>query len=237
MKSGPEKENASEGRISEALSEETSQAMKGINMSDSKALIIGTTSVRQVGDLYSLNDLHKAADNEDKHQPAFFMRREETQALVGEISKSADSQNYEPVKSVRGKYGGTYACKELVIAYAAWISAAFHLKVIRVFLEATALVRPAQQTLPLESDLHQAVANLSKQVALLSRQVPTAIELIPVTQSKEISTRLDRLGKLFHPFSDQFSDVLGISRALRGLDPRMGVSKAGWIEVLPKITA
>lgn len=41
-----------------------------------------------------------------------------------------------PIKTVRGrgKAQGTYACRELVIAYTAWISAAFHLKVIRVFL-------------------------------------------------------------------------------------------------------
>lgn len=60
---------------------------------------------------------------------------------------------------------------------------------------------------------------------------------MPAQQMQEISARLDRLGKLFNPFSDQFVDVLGISRALRGLDPRMGASKAGWVEVLPKITA
>lgn len=40
---------------------------------------------------------------------------------------------------------GTYACRELVIAYAAWISAAFHLKVIRVFLN--------QQTQPPEDSV------------------------------------------------------------------------------------
>lgn len=126
--------NAPEVAATGALVDVSQTTTKGTIMLNSTALVIGETSVRQIGDLYALNDLHKAAGNEDKHQPAFFMRREETQALVDEISKSANSQICEPVKSVRGKYGGTYACKELVIAYAAWISAALHLKVIRVFL-------------------------------------------------------------------------------------------------------
>ena len=101
------------------------------------ALTLGNITVRQHNDLFSLNDLHKAAGGEEKHQPAFFLRREETQALATEIC-SADSQikAFETVRG-RGKQQGTYACRELVIAYAAWINAAFHLKVIRVFLAAT----------------------------------------------------------------------------------------------------
>ena len=104
------------------------------------ALTLGNITVRQHNGLFSLNDLHKAAGGEEKHQPAFFVRREETQALIAEI-KSADSQIC--LESRRGNNGGTYACRELVIAYAAWISAAFHLKVIRVFL-AVAAPQPDQ---------------------------------------------------------------------------------------------
>ena len=99
------------------------------------ALTLGNINVRQQNGLFSLNDLHTAAGSEPKHQPHEFLRIEQTKALVAELSNSGDSRNYLETK--RGKFGGTYACRELVIAYAAWISAAFHLKVIRVFLAAT----------------------------------------------------------------------------------------------------
>lgn len=82
---------------------------------------------------YSLNDLHKASGKEDKHQPAFFMRRNETIELINEIFNSANMQNKNPVDSKKGRYGGTYVCKELVYSYAMWISAAFALKVIRAY--------------------------------------------------------------------------------------------------------
>ena len=98
------------------------------------ALTLGNITIRQQNGLFSLNDLHKAAGGEAKHQPALFMRMEQTQALITEIGNSTDSQSF---KTKEGRNGGTYACRELVIAYAAWISAAFHLKVIRVFLAAT----------------------------------------------------------------------------------------------------
>ncbi|MYM34903.1 KilA-N domain-containing protein [Duganella sp. FT94W] len=82
---------------------------------------------------FSLNDLHKAAGAEDRHQPAFFFRRPETNELVEEISNSAPAQNCEPVAAAAGRYGGSYAAKEIVYAYAMWISPRFHLQVIRTF--------------------------------------------------------------------------------------------------------
>ena len=99
-------------------------------MSNSIALTIGAAIVRQVDGLYSLNDLHKASGGESGARPGEFMRNQQTQGLISEIVNAGISA----FVSRKGRHGGTYACKELVIAYAAWISAAFHLKVIRVFL-------------------------------------------------------------------------------------------------------
>lgn len=108
------------------------------------ALIIGTSSIRQIDGLYSLNDLHKVSGGLSKHQPNNFIRIEQTQALIAELNSS----NLRSLETREGRNGGTYACKELVIAYAAWISPAFHLKVIRVFLA------EAGRTLPQKQDIN-----------------------------------------------------------------------------------
>ncbi len=51
---------------------------------------------------------------------------------------------------------------------------------------------------------------------------------MPEAQWREIDARLSRLGQLFHPLSSQFEDVLGISRALRGMDPVSGARQEGF---------
>lgn len=126
----PEKGNAPEVAATEASSVKNQAINQGIDMTNSTVLTIGTTSVRQAGDLYSLNDLHKESGGRSSHRPGYFLENEQTQDLIREI----ETAGIPAVKTKEGRGGGTYACKELVIAYAAWISAAFHLKVIRVFL-------------------------------------------------------------------------------------------------------
>lgn len=107
-------------------------------------LAIGETSVRKFDGLFSLTDLHAASGGEEKHAPNRFMRLDQTQTLIAEIQSS--NAGISAFKTKRGAHGGTYACRELVIAYAAWISAAFHLKVIRVFLNAQ--VQPPVAAVP-----------------------------------------------------------------------------------------
>lgn len=94
-------------------------------------LSIGNTAIRQIDGLYSLNDLYKASGGVSKNRPNFFLSNQQTKDLVCEISNAG----IPAFKTERGSNGGTYACRELVIAYAAWISPAFHLQVIRCFLD------------------------------------------------------------------------------------------------------
>lgn len=96
-------------------------------------LYIDDNSVRVIDGLYSLNDLHKAAGGIEKYKPANFMRLATTQELISEITRCSDmSIAHKVIKGGNG-YQGTFVCKELVYAYAMWISPKFHLAVIRTF--------------------------------------------------------------------------------------------------------
>ncbi|WP_252719444.1 KilA-N domain-containing protein [Acinetobacter soli] len=107
---------------------------------NNKPLIIGEFTIRQDEDgRYCINDLHKASGALEKHQPAFFMRNKQTKDLIEEldsetmICKNADHKI--SVNTVKGKGldQGTFVAKELVYAYAMWISPKFHLMVIRAY--------------------------------------------------------------------------------------------------------
>lgn len=106
-------------------------------------LAILNTSIRSHENLFSLNDLHVASGGKDKHRPSFFIRLDTTKDLVAEI----EQDNSNALKVIRGTQGGTYACEELVIAYAMWISPKFHLIVLRAFL-AMHRNQPQQLALP-----------------------------------------------------------------------------------------
>ncbi|MWQ04737.1 KilA-N domain-containing protein [Glaesserella parasuis] len=95
-------------------------------------LSILKTSIRTYENLYSLNDLHLVSGNDPKHRPTFFVKNQQTQDLISEIQK--ENIAVLPIKIIRGTQGGTYACEELALAYAMWISPKFHLVVLRAFL-------------------------------------------------------------------------------------------------------
>jgi len=102
----------------------------------SKLVVIENTIVRQDAfGRYCLNDLHKAAGDLKKDSPAYWLANKQTQELIEQFL----SEGGIPVSVIRGGVEqGTYVAKELVYAYAMWISAAFNLKVIRTFDEVIA---------------------------------------------------------------------------------------------------
>ena len=82
---------------------------------------------------YCLNDLHKAAGGERKHGPTLWMDNQQTKDLISEIAQEVGDTGI-PVSVIKGGLKqGTYVCKELVYAYAMWVSPAYSLKVIRTF--------------------------------------------------------------------------------------------------------
>jgi hypothetical protein len=142
---------------------------------NTQPLVVGDFSIRQDEDgRYSLADLHKASGNLAKHKPSNFLRVEQTQELIKEIEQVSDvrlgetdhfSNMRSAVKVINGGNNrGTYAVKEMVYAYAMWISAKFHLMVIRAYdamvmqfrVKARQAISPEQQAL-----LHEIVARRS----------------------------------------------------------------------------
>lgn len=106
---------------------------------NNKPLVIGEFQIRQDDDgRYCLNDLHKASGNGKNHFPAYFLRNQQTKDLIVEIESPKDERyadSHIAVKVIKGgsEKQGTYVVKELVYAYAMWISPRFHLMVIRAY--------------------------------------------------------------------------------------------------------
>ncbi len=120
-------------------------------------IVILSKEIRTLNGLYSLNDLHKASGNFNKHRPKYWLANVQTQELVQEITEGGITPTQ--VKQ-GGTNQGTWVCKELVYAYAMWISAKFHLQVIRAFdaiqspqiIEKPVIAKPAAHQMLIDKD-------------------------------------------------------------------------------------
>jgi len=96
------------------------------------ALSISNIPVRQ--DDYSrfcLNYLHKASGGKKQNQPSNWLRNQQTIDLIDYLESEESIEKIPPIKTKQGI--GTFAVKELVYAYAMWISAKFNITVIRAY--------------------------------------------------------------------------------------------------------
>lgn len=134
---------------------------------------------------FCLNDLHQASGGERKNQPQYFLDNVKTQELVQELITTGIP--VLPVEVINGGNNrGTYVVKQIVYAYAMWISAKFHLKVINTFDSAT-----TQAQLP---DLNNPAQLRDLLLAMLNKTFssPPRIKfsLKPLRQSHQPSTAL-----------------------------------------------
>ncbi|MFA9499826.1 P22AR C-terminal domain-containing protein [Mannheimia sp. E30BD] len=166
-------------------------------------LQIFSNSIRTFENLYSLTDLHKASGGEAKHKPVLFLSNQQTKDLIAEIEQESKvGISTLAVKTVRGgKNPSTYACKEIVIAYTAWISPQFHLVVLRAFLnqlenlQKNTEIRPLAPPKPVEKIFnHNIINHEAVDLAWLWFEANHMAGFI-----KEITPALEALGSSYAP--------------------------------------
>ncbi|MCW4596809.1 KilA-N domain-containing protein [Pasteurella multocida subsp. multocida] len=162
-------------------------------------LSILNTSIRTLDNLYSLNDLHKASGNDPKHRPSLFARNEQTRELVEQINieNNRSTKVIFALKSIRGgsdiSKQGTWACEELVLSYAMWISPKFHLIVLRAFLAMhRGEVKPQQLALP-EPNYNMSNITQSEEVLALLIQMYSHLFQAHEMQEKLQNTNIAKL--------------------------------------------
>lgn len=198
-------------------------------------LVISNINVNFNKGLYSLNDLHKASGGADKDQPHKFMRLESTKALIEEISNEINrspEMASAPVEVINGDGGGTFVCKELVYAYAMWISPAFNLKVIRAFDAMTnnKKLTPAETLLGMAQQLvdHERQIGTHTEEILLLQEKNRNLELRLKVYEQEEEYYTMKGYSILHDLNYSAEDLAQLSKKVKQLSVEMGykVSKA-----------
>lgn len=165
---------------------------------------------------YCLNDLHKAAGGEKRHSPNYFLDIQQTKELINEIRNSliikdtvitvSDKiNNLEPIEIIKG-FGvkqGTYGVKDMVYAYAMWISPVFTLKVIRAYdALVTGQIPYGLKALPLHDEINTLSASIPAaaptRLALLKEITSTTMRLINARSCLERETLAIALCEMNH---------------------------------------
>lgn len=199
-------------------------------------LVISNTSINFSNGLYSLNDLHKASGGDMNNQPSNFLKLDSTKALAREISFE-NNQSYDSMTGVvevsrGGSSPGTYVCKELVYAYAMWISPAFNLKVIRAFDAMTndKKLTPAETLLGMAQQLvdHERQIGTHTEEILLLQEKNRNLELRLKVYEQEEEYYTMKGYSVLHDLNYSAEDLAQLSKKVKQLSVEMGykVSKA-----------
>lgn len=204
-------------------------------------LVITDVSVREDADgLFCLNDLHRASGGLDRHKPGNWLQNRQTVELVEQIEIAG-------IPAIQSKQGlGTFVCEDLVYAYAMWISAAFHLKVIRAYRERVAVpslpnfadpIAAARAWADAKEAEQKAIAVTQQQAAQLEAQKP-AVEFVErYATAKYGQLNFRDAAKALHAKEPDFKQflldhgVIFLIGEKRRMEPYKAHIEAGRIEV------
>nr|DAS94010.1 MAG TPA: KilA-N domain [Caudoviricetes sp.] len=188
--------------------------------------------------MYSLNDLHKASGGEPRHRPNYWLENKQTTELIAELeAEQAAAGNpvaleNQVVRVINGNNGGTFVCKELVYAYAMWISPAFNLKVIRAFDAITnnKKLTPAETLLGMAQQLvdHERQIGTHTEEILLLQEKNRNLELRLKVYEQEEEYYTMKGYSVLHDLNYSAEDLAQLSKKVKQLSVEMGykVSKA-----------
>lgn len=162
-------------------------------------LVVANTEVKMTDGLYCLNDLHVASGGAKIKKPAQWLRTDQTKALVRRLESEVHiCTSLKVVQGGRTEDRGTYACKELVYAYAMWISTEFHIHVIRAY---DAMVTSAQPEPMSELDMIISAAREMKAQKEAQEVVNRAHEEeISILSDKiDFATMIPTIPRVIHP--------------------------------------
>jgi hypothetical protein len=164
--------------------------------------ILGTDIRKDADGRYCLNDLHRASGGNNAHRPSLWVENKQTKELIAEILKAG----IPALSSIKGgRHNGTYVCKELVYAYAMWVSPRFHLTVIRAF-DAMVTNKPVEQVV--EPTVQDAIDERAWRIAsderdrllsLLGSDAEDDIWKIVIRIKRRVRDELSSLARSFGP--------------------------------------
>ncbi|WP_074401125.1 phage antirepressor KilAC domain-containing protein [Morganella psychrotolerans] len=150
-------------------------------------IVDGINVRRDIAGRYCLNDLHRAAGGEERHKPSNFLRIESIQALCSEIDRCSD-MSIASANTIRGGFEqGTYVVREIVYAYAMWVSPLFNLKVIRTFdslpAQQHAVPQSLSEALRLAADLNEELEEKARALAIAAPKAEFVDRYVETTGS------------------------------------------------------
>lgn len=189
-----------------------------LNIAQAQLTIAGVTIRQDSEGRYCLNDLHRASGGEKRHGPSYWLTNAQTRALIDELATTGI-----PVVTLEGAGGGTYVAKELVYAYAMWISAAFHLKVIRAYDAAVVTQPPAfvvpqtmAQALRLAADQFEQIEVQREALALAAPKVEFVEKYVQASTGSKGFRQVCKLLNVKEPVFRQFLKDKGVMYFLGG---------------------